>query len=311
MRVRARTRGLEERRGWRRGWRSTGTACRRRHPPLRRRARWSQRRLPPVRKSEPRRRGSAPPSPATATAVADFLGERARWLEGGIENPKLTRMVRCPGAEHADTRDAPCEAQPNTDHRHALSASLEIDAHCSGPSYCCRPRLRSPTRCQARRPGSSRGSCICRIARSALAQSQPLPGVRWSPQQRALRGVAVTVLRLPDLRVDTDAQSEPSPLPERRRRRDANHQTYREKYADRGAHVSARVGALAVSGVATYAWEARKHPARLRRVLLETAALLGGHGLCSRSRWACTALRSERWFTGSASPCPRCSPPTS
>ena len=32
-------------------------------------------------------------------------------------------------------------------------------------------------------------------------------------------------------------------------------------------------------GVAAYAWEARKHPARLRRVLLETAALLGGHGL--------------------------------
>lgn len=32
-------------------------------------------------------------------------------------------------------------------------------------------------------------------------------------------------------------------------------------------------------GIAAYAWEARKRPARLRRVLLETAVLLGGHGL--------------------------------
>ena len=32
-------------------------------------------------------------------------------------------------------------------------------------------------------------------------------------------------------------------------------------------------------GIARYVWQARRHPARLGRMLLETAALLGGHGL--------------------------------
>ena len=101
------------------------------------------------------------------------------------------------------------------------------------PAFCCRlphVALGSDTHAVARRRAvrKSRARSVLVLGELLLrarvrrdrAQPQPLPDVREQARQPHLRQLALDLLRLPDIRLDPDAQPEPSQVRQSRGRRD-------------------------------------------------------------------------------------------
>ena len=160
--------------------------------------------------------------------------------------PRQSAPPRCDGNRmphwppgislRADVRGAPM----------MLRHQAPTGERCSGPS-CSFPAVGFAPYVEPRLiPVAPAAQPLLRLLRGRLQpQPQPLPDVQEPADERLLLGVAQRLLRLPDVRVDPDAQPESPQVREQGRRRDDHLALLEEEHLARREHVLLRLGVLA------------------------------------------------------------------
>ena len=104
----------------------------------------------------------------------------------------------------------------------------------------------APVRRAAPHPVAPAAQPLLRLLCGRLQpQPQPLPDVQEPKRERVLLGVAQRLLRVPDVRLDPDAQPEPSQVREQGGGRDHHLALLEEEHVAHREHVLLRLGVLA------------------------------------------------------------------